>query len=82
MKINISHMEQQFAVISSCVRAIDDLYDELVILGMNGKPGIPYVIQLLAERIKVAYRAAEDDLQELIFAEKDDDGWLEIKLVK
>ena len=49
---------------------------------MNGKPGIPYVIQLLAERIKVAYRAAEDDLQELIFAEKDDDGWLEIKLVK
>ena len=44
MKINISHMEQQFAVISSCVRAIDDLYDELVVLGMNGKPGIPYVI--------------------------------------
>ena len=82
MKINISHMEQQFAVISSCVRAIDDLYDELVVLGMNGKAGIPYVIQLLAERIKVAYCAAEDDLQELIFAEKDDDGWLEIKLVK
>ena len=82
MKINISHMEQQFAVISSCVRAIDDLYDELVVLGMNGKAGIPYVIQLLSERIKVAYRAAEDDLQELIFAEKDDDGCVEIKLVK
>lgn len=75
-------MEQQFAVISSCVRAIDDLYDELVVLGMNGKAGIPYVIQLLAERIKVAYRAAEDDLQELIFAEKDNDGCVEIKLVK
>ena len=82
MKINISHTEQQFAVISSCVRAIDDLYDELVVLGMNGKAGIPYVIQLLSERIKVAYRAAEDDLQELIFAEKDDDGCVEIKLVK
>ena len=82
MKINISHMEQQFAVISSCVRAIDDLYDELVVLGMNGKAGIPYVIQLLAERIKVAYRAAEDDLQELIFAEKDDDGCVEIELIK
>ena len=81
MKINISHMEQQFSVISSCVRAIDDLYDELVVLGMNGKPGIPYVIQLLAERIKTAYRAAEDDLQELIFAEEDDDGCVEIKLV-
>lgn len=82
MKINISHMEQQYAVISSCVRAIDDLYDELVVLGMNGKAGIPYVIQLLAERIKVAYRAAEDDLQELIFAEKDDDGCVEIELIK
>ncbi len=82
MKINISHMEQQFAVISSCVRAIDDLYDELVVLGMNGKPGIPYVIQLLAERIKMAYRAAEDDLNELLFADKDDNGCVEIELIK
>ena len=81
MKINISHMEQQFAVISSCVRAIDDLYDELVVLGMNGKAGIPYVIQLLAERIKTAYRAAEDDLELLIFAEKNDDGCVEIELI-
>ena len=81
MKINISHMEQQFAVISSCVRAIDDLYDELVVLGMNGKPGIPYMIQLLTERIKTSYRAAEDDLQELIFAETDDDGCVEIELI-
>ncbi len=82
MKINISHMEQQFAVISSCVRAIDDLYDELVVLGMNGKPGIPYVIQLLTERIKMAYRAAEDDLNELLFADKDDNGCVEIELIK
>lgn len=82
MKINITHMEQQFAVISSCIRAIDDLYDELVVLGMNGKPGIPYVIQLLSERIKEAYRAAEGDLNELIFAEKDDEGFVEIELVK
>ena len=82
MKINISHMEQQFAVISSCVRAIDDLYDELVVLGMNGIPGIAYVIQLLTERIKMAYRAAEDDLNELLFADKDDNGCVEIELIK
>ena len=34
------------------------------------------------ERGNIAYRAAEDDLNELLFADKDDNGCVEIELIK
>lgn len=82
MKVNMGNVEQQFAVMSSCARALDDLYDELIDLGASGgKPGIPFIVQLLTERIRESYRSIEADLAQLEMAECDDEGFIEIEIL-
>ena len=71
MKINLYHLDEQLAAISSCSKALEELYYCTIESTLGDSVSFPYMVLVFAQRIGEAKRALDSELDDLLLIDSD-----------